>query len=165
MIRRLTREDAGAYRALRLEGLKAHPLSFGSSHMREVERTEEEWAQRLERARIWGAFQDTVLVGIAGLAEKWAGYEKLDHYVELTGMYVAQPARGRGVGRALVEAVLNVAKESYEVVQLYVTADNRPAVALYRACGFVEAGRLPGSIKVDGAAHDELIMVRDFRNG
>ena len=66
-----------------------------------------------------------------------------------------------GIGRAMTEACLELALEAgYEQVELEVTADNRRAIALYKAAGFVEYGRNPrGFKKIDGQ-WQELVLMR-----
>jgi ribosomal protein S18 acetylase RimI-like enzyme len=63
--------------------------------------------------------------------------------VQLWGMWVAPEARGRGTGRALVEAVVAWARErGAAAVRLDVTDTERarPAAALYRSLGFAPTG-------------------------
>jgi ribosomal protein S18 acetylase RimI-like enzyme len=61
---------------------------------------------------------------------------------ELTYLGVSAPYRRRGLGRALVAAVLADARAAgVGRVTLAVDARNVPAVGLYAACGFVETGR------------------------
>ena len=72
----------------------------------------------------------------------------------LLGMFVAPAARERGVGAALVEAVVAWARARGAVgLCLWVTATNSPANALYEKCGF----RRTGESKPVG-----LRMVRDL---
>jgi ribosomal protein S18 acetylase RimI-like enzyme len=59
----------------------------------------------------------------------------------LFGLYVAPRARGRGVGEALVRAVLDEARRrGKSEVLLEVTSNNPAARALYERCGFVATG-------------------------
>jgi len=61
----------------------------------------------------------------------------------LAGMAVVPEARGRRVGRRLVERLLDEARGRGErAMVLEVIEQNAPAVALYRACGFDTLGRL-----------------------
>jgi len=54
---------------------------------------------------------------------------------------VAKDRRGRGVGRALLEAAMGrLAGRDEPRLALYVTLGNDPAIALYRALGFVQVG-------------------------
>src|SRR5438309_1166232 len=54
---------------------------------------------------------------------------------------VAKDRRGRGIGRALLEAAMGrLAGRDEPRLALYVTLGNDPAIALYRALGFVQVG-------------------------
>ncbi|KKZ62119.1 hypothetical protein EMCG_03413 [[Emmonsia] crescens] len=58
-------------------------------------------------------------------------------YCELKRLYVTPAARGLGVGKALVKAMLNVARKiGYEEVRLDTLPDMREAIAMYRGMGF-----------------------------
>ena len=55
----------------------------------------------------------------------------------LEDLFVHADARGKGVGRALVEAVIAAARErGCRRVELDANEDNAPALALYRSFGF-----------------------------
>jgi GNAT superfamily N-acetyltransferase len=59
---------------------------------------------------------------------------------------VVRPYRGRGVGSALLEALLRrAAAEGHASLSLSVAEDN-PALGLYRRFGFVEVGRQGGAV-------------------
>lgn len=69
----------------------------------------------------------------------------------LYSLAVDPAARGRGVGRLLMEAVLAGARSRGAVeVGLEVRKDNKTAIALYRSMGFTEAGVVEGYY-ADGA--------------
>ncbi|HKW66087.1 MAG TPA: ribosomal protein S18-alanine N-acetyltransferase [Terriglobales bacterium] len=60
---------------------------------------------------------------------------------ELENIVVAPPARRQGLGTLLVRSLLERARQQHALtVLLEVRASNAAARALYRACGFVEAG-------------------------
>ena len=60
----------------------------------------------------------------------------------LEGWYVEPDFRRRGVGRALVEALLDELRgEGVTRVFLEVRGSNLPAHKLYAACGFAASGR------------------------
>lgn len=62
---------------------------------------------------------------------------------ELLAVAVAAHARGRGLGRALVEgAVAQLVGRGSGSVRVVTASDNGPALALYAACGFRPAGSL-----------------------
>jgi len=72
---------------------------------------------------------------------------------------VAPGARGRGIGRVLLEQALVVlAIEGAELVKLEVRAGNEPAMSLYRGEGFEPAQRVPRYYD-DG--EDAVVMVLD----
>jgi RimJ/RimL family protein N-acetyltransferase len=161
-IRRLTPEDAAAFQSLRLAGLLAEPAAFGSSHAEEVGQPLEAVAQRLSPQLdrgVFGAFQADRLVGLAALGRE--GMHKISHKGLLWGMYVAPAARRQGHARALVQAVLGLAREvpGMRQVNLCVNARNAPAIALYAAAGFVCFGLEREALCVDGNWHDEMLMV------
>jgi ribosomal protein S18 acetylase RimI-like enzyme len=101
------------------------------------------------------------LLGVAGLAIREG--EKERHKGLLWGMYVRPDARKAGVGRRLVEAVIDHARAHVEVIQLSVISDNQPARRLYGSLGFVEYGLERDSLKQSGRYYDEILMALDLR--
>jgi putative acetyltransferase len=69
---------------------------------------------------------------------------------------------GRGIGRALIERLLDLADRWLGLVRvdLDVAADNKRAVDLYEKLGFVVEGRLRKARYFDGGYGDILIMAR-----
>ena len=65
-----------------------------------------------------------------------------------------------GAWRALIEAVVALARQAPGIRQLNLTAyaANRTAIALYESVGFVIYGREPAAICVDGMLHDDVHM-------
>jgi ribosomal protein S18 acetylase RimI-like enzyme len=154
-IRRLQPTDAEPYRALRLRALREHPEAFTSSFEEDSQEPVAASQKRLEgKVRMWGAFVDGALVGIVGLDPE--ARLKNRHKAHVVGMYVAPEAGRRGVGRALMDALLADARASgFELLVLTVTAGNDGARDLYVRCGFKTFGIEPGAIKVDGRAYDK----------
>ncbi|MDQ2682232.1 MAG: GNAT family N-acetyltransferase, partial [Chloroflexota bacterium] len=82
------------------------------------------------------------------------------HMGEL-GIAIAQDWRGMGLGRALMTALIDEAKEvlpGLRIVRLNVFAGNDRAIALYRSLGFIETGRIPGAILRRGEYIDLIQM-------
>jgi perosamine synthetase len=80
---------------------------------------------------------DRRLVALAMLRGWNEGYE-----VPSFGILVDRDRRGRGIGRLMTEhACAQAAALGCARIRLSVYSDNRPALALYRSFGFVEAGR------------------------
>ena len=160
-IRRLTSADAAAYREIRLAGLRDSPEAFGSTFARESTQPLTWFCDRLGNSAVYGAFDSVALLGVAGLAIRQG--EKERHKGLLWGMYVRSDARKAGVGRQLVEAVIEHARAHVEVIQLSVVSDNEPARRLYASLGFVEYGLEKDSLKQNGHYYDEILMALDLR--
>jgi RimJ/RimL family protein N-acetyltransferase len=67
---------------------------------------------------------------------------------------------GRGYGRESIRLLLDYAfrLRNFHKVWLRVQANNERAVRAYRACGFVEEGRLRQHVFSDGQYHDNVFM-------
>jgi len=160
-VRRLLPEDAARYREIRLEGLRVSPEAFGNTFEAENARPIELFADRIRDSETMGAFEGAEILGVAGLRANQGPKES--HKGMLVGMYVRPRARNRGVGRRLVEAVIEVARtRGVELLQLAVVSDNEPARRLYARLGFVEYGIEKKSLKQGGRYTDEVLMVKDF---
>jgi ribosomal protein S18 acetylase RimI-like enzyme len=160
-VRRLLPEDAARYREIRLEGLRVSPEAFGNTFEVENARPIELFADRIRDSETMGAFEGAEILGVAGLRANQGPKES--HKGTLVGMYVRPQARNRGVGRRLVEAVIEVARtRGVELLQLAVVSDNGPARRLYARLGFVEYGIEKKSLKQGGRYTDEVLMVKDF---
>jgi ribosomal-protein-alanine N-acetyltransferase len=69
--------------------------------------------------------------------------------------------QGRGIGRRLLDELLNVAEGA--VVHLEVRTDNATAIALYRSVGFTEVGLRRRYYRISGA--DAYTMRREGERG
>jgi ribosomal protein S18 acetylase RimI-like enzyme len=161
-IRRLTPADAALFRNIRLEGLRLNPEAFGSTFEAENARPVAFFAERLGGSKIIGAFQGSELVGIAGLLIGQG--QKEAHKGRLVGMYVRPGARKSGVGQRLVEAIIEAARQSVELIQLSVVRDNEAARRLYERLGFMEWGVEKDALKQDGRYYDEIHMAKDLKS-
>jgi putative acetyltransferase len=103
--------------------------------------TDAEWQQRVTsdaQNRILVAEIDEQVVGNVGLHLMT---RRRAHCAGL-GMAVREEFRGRGVGSALLDAIIDLADNWYNIVrlELQVYTDNEPAVRLYARRGFVIEG-------------------------
>jgi ribosomal protein S18 acetylase RimI-like enzyme len=159
-IRQLRQADAEAYRALRLSGLAESPEAFGSDFATESASPVEAFAKTLETLYVAGAFDGDRLVAVTGFRQ--LDREKTRHRGDIWGVYVAPEARGKGIGRRLLEHVIDHARGRVRQVHLSVTTTNAPAVALYEYLGFTRYGTEPRSLLVNGRYLDEYLMVLRF---
>jgi ribosomal protein S18 acetylase RimI-like enzyme len=154
VIRRLTREDAAAFAALRLEALAAAPQAFGASPEDEAGR---DAAEVLAGNAIFAAERDGRLCGMAALWRETLA--KRRHIGLVWGVWVAPEARGEGLGQRLLAALIEEARAlRLTHLQLGVGTTNPPALALYRRAGFVVTGFEEAALCVDGALLDEHLM-------
>ncbi|MFJ1766072.1 GNAT family N-acetyltransferase [Amycolatopsis sp. NPDC088138] len=126
-------DDWREWRDLRLAALRDAPRTFSATLDDWADAPEERWRQRLRGTHNLVADLDGVPSGMA------TGFPR-DAAVELGTMWVAPHARGRGVGDALVRAVLDWAGSRR--VTLRVAEGNTFAAALYRRHGFTGTGPL-----------------------
>ena len=157
-ILRLRAADVALYRAIRLEGLEKEAEAFGSTFEHEADQPEAWFAERLEKRIVLGAFADGQLLGVAGFYPMDGPKDR--HKGLLFGMYVRPAGRGRGVGAALTQAILDRAAGQVEQVQVSVVAANAPARRLYERLGFVEWGVERQALKHRGVYSDEVRMVK-----
>jgi ribosomal protein S18 acetylase RimI-like enzyme len=98
------------------------------------------------------------ILGVAVVGRR-TPFPSNDHIAVLRSIVVASAARRRGVGRLLVAAAERLACERDAMaLRLFVLGSNEPALALYKASGFVEIGRLEGEYFVDGRFVDDVIL-------
>ena len=104
------------------------------------------------------ALVDGVVAGTAGIEAVGAKY-KLKHRAEL-GIAILKEYWGLGLGKALMEACIECAKEAgYTQLELNVVAENERAVALYKKMGFVEYGRNPRGFNSRVSGYQEVVYM------
>ncbi len=156
VIRPVRMEDAPALAALRRRDAVARNIyAYPSQRTLQV-------LTVLERARpsdhIFVAELDGRAVGLAGLHVS----EGRERHVASVGLMVHDDVHGRGIGRALMNQLLDLADRWLGLVrvELTVVGDNERAIKLYRSLGFVvEATQRKASFH-DNAYRDVLMMAR-----
>jgi GNAT superfamily N-acetyltransferase len=134
-----TSEDWERVRHVRLHALADAPFAFGSRLEEEQDRPEAFWRSRLE-SHAAGTFLAVQGHETVGLVRTFVEPEEVTS-AKLVSMWVAPHARGQGVGRQLVAAVVQWARDQGTTcVQLWVTETNAAARWLYESCGFVLSG-------------------------
>jgi RimJ/RimL family protein N-acetyltransferase len=163
-IRRAVPEDAGAVlQYLRGVGGETANLTFGAEGPGLTESEEREYLARV------GA-SDNSLVLLATVGELIVGSltfdggrrPRLRHAGEF-GISVAQAYAGLGIGRALIEHLLEWAEQGVVIrkINLKVRADNAGAIRLYESMGWVHEGRSNRDTLIDGEFNDCLLMGRE----
>lgn len=89
------------------------------------------------------------------------GFKRYRHRCEIA-IALYQEYCGLGIGKAMLEMVLDIAKKAgYEQAELEVIANNKPAIALYEKLGFQKYGTFPDNMKyADGSYVDAYWMMK-----
>ncbi len=139
---RIERLPAGAWerlRRVRLAALAQAPEAFGSTYAECVLWEPAQWRAQLERIPTFVAVIDGADVGMVRGVES----ERSDAAAYLISMWVAPEARRRGVGGALIDAVVGWARGLGKAELLLHARDyNSGAIALYEREGFRATGEV-----------------------
>lgn len=160
-LRQLTASDAEAFSALRRAVTAENPVQMGLSMEEELGRSIESFRAQLSApapSAVLGAFVDAQLVATAAVSPAGA-FRSSAHKMVMWGVFTHPAFRRRGLCRALVSAALDHACHAgVRRVNLLVYLPNDAAVGLYRSLKFVEFGREPEAIQLQGACFDGLHM-------
>ena len=163
IVRLLQPADAAALRALRLESLRAFPAAFSASTEEDEARSVDDFAAMLadpEERAVFGAFVDGELVGMAGFARDPKA--KMRHKALMWGVYLRPDRHGMGLGRGLVQAVIDHARGRVLLLHASVAIDNEGARRTYFGLGFRSWGVEPRALMIDGHAGDEDHIVLEL---
>lgn len=138
-VKKLTKYDAEDYRQIRLEALDKNPDSFGTTYQEEVIKTIEQFRARIpvdNNNFILGCFEDKNLIGIVAFQQE--SRIKLRHKAYISSMYVQQEYRGKGVGKLLLNELIEKAKimKDVEILLIDIVKSNFLAKPLYLSLGF-----------------------------
>lgn len=159
-IRPVKREDAeNICRLRRTVGVFENMLGLPSVRLEDSEKM---LAGLGVNDHVFTALVDGCFAGYAGL--RVDGHPRMSHSGSV-GICIDVPYQGKGVGKALMSHMLDVADNWLMLtrVELTVFTDNQPAIALYEKMGFVQEGTKRYAVKRQGKYADEYLMAR-YRN-
>jgi phosphinothricin acetyltransferase len=157
-VRRAGPDDAAAIARIHNQGIADRVATFETTPRSEADVLE----------RLAGADRLPLLVAedAEGRVVGWAGvspYRARDCYAGIGefSIYLEPEARGRGVGRRLLESLIDAARErGYWKLVSRVFPFNTASRALCRACGFREVGVYEKHGRLDGRWLDVIIVER-----
>ncbi len=157
-----------AYKQLRLESLVVEPTAFLGTVQEEDAYPDTEWQERLTVSQqpnknfmLFAEKQGAIVGMIVVLCDN---REKVKHIARLVSFYVTPAERNQGIGKALINAALDVIQERKYItkVSLDVTVTQTRTIKLYQKVGFVTVGTLKNNIRVDGIYYDEFVMEKQI---
>ncbi|HSK64912.1 MAG TPA: GNAT family N-acetyltransferase, partial [Pyrinomonadaceae bacterium] len=137
-----------------LEGIRS-----GHSTFETTVPTWEQWdAGHLPFARLVMRDEDVVL-GWAALSS--ASRRHVYRGVAESTVYVKENQRGKGIGRALLEALITESEQNgIWTLQASIFPENTASLELHLRCGFRAVGRRERIAQLDGAWRDTLMLER-----
>ncbi|HEY2589448.1 MAG TPA: GNAT family N-acetyltransferase [Tepidisphaeraceae bacterium] len=143
MLRPIVPGCVESYRSIRLRALQDTPTAFGSTYARESRLSDADW---LNRAAQWNGDRSAAFLAWDGDEPCGivAGFLEQDEptMAHLVSMWVAPTHRRAGVGRLLVNAVIDwMRSRGATALRLMVTSNNDVAQRFYERLGFTPTGR------------------------
>lgn len=137
MVRRLAGNEVARFRRIRLDALRDAPVAYGTSFEVAMAWSDDAWR------KLFGA--NTIFVAVVGGRDvgmvRTGPEPRKESAARLGSLWVSPEVRGRGIGSALVEAVVQWVRErGCTQLVLDVSDDNRSAIALYARRGFEPNG-------------------------
>ena len=148
-------DDAAAVAEIYNQGIEDRQATF-QTRLHAPGELESKLAER--DGRLIVAERDADVVGWAG----FAGYDDPAEYyagVAEVALYVRRDARGRGIGRALLEAIAaEAARRGRYKLTAKIFTSNETSIALFRRCGWRDVGVHRRHGRLDGEWKDVLVM-------
>ena len=163
-VREIRSTDAAAYQAFFLKGLVEDEASFRISPDDEKEAPFP--TGDMPDSFTLGAYENGRLAGVVSFQREGRDRRKLRHKGLLFRMYVDPQCRGKGMGRALIEALRQRVETlgDVEQINLTVVSSNPVAKKLYERFGFVSFAVEKNALKWKGRYYAEEQMVLFLKN-
>ena len=149
---------------LKAVGGETDNLNMGAEGLPTTVENEESYLRSLTDSPdgvMYTAKEDGEIIGIAHVSRL---KRRMSHRASI-GVSVRQCAWHRGVGTALMEALVAFARNNgMEQLELEVRSDNDRAIRLYENFGFQKIGTIPAFLKVNGETFDCDYMVLRLAN-
>ena len=158
MIRHADIADADAIAAIYNQGIAERSATF-ETEPRSAADIVAKLAGTVRHPQLVAVNDDGSVVGWAGLSD----YRPRDCYAGIGefSVYIDRDARGAGLGRTLLEALVEAARErDYWKLVSRVFTFNRASLRMCRACGFREVGTYEKHGRLDGRWLDVVIVER-----
>jgi L-amino acid N-acyltransferase YncA len=146
--------DWDAVRAIYAEGIATRNATFET----EVPAWEQWDSEHLPFGRLVARADDSIL--------GWAALSAVSHRACYAGaaeasIYVGAQHRGRGAGRALLDALIKASEmNGVWTLQASIFPENASSLALVKRCGFRQVGRRERIAQLDGVWRDTLLLER-----
>jgi ribosomal protein S18 acetylase RimI-like enzyme len=155
------------FKEIRLAALKEEPQAFGSSYAKEAAYPDIKWQERLRDGESKkGIYLFAKLEGkIIGMVMGGRTDEdKHAHLAHIWGTYVNSKAWGKGIGKELVQRVIEELSKDADVqrIRVEVNAEQKLAIKLYESFGFKQIKTMIMKMG-DGLEHQELEMEKSLR--
>ena len=154
--------DLQAFKLLRLQALRDHPVAFSADYDAHESGDDAFWERYFEfddHSVILFATHEGKLIGMTGVRLDYS--RKTSHNALIWGVYVLPEWRGHKLGEALIRAALTWAKQhGATIARLGVATNNLSAIRCYERCGFQTYGTEARAIRHEGTYYDEYLMSR-----
>jgi len=141
------------------ESVAAERIWIGTEPGFDRERYASRWRKRID--------QPSSAVLVATVGDRIVGFGDVypdAEYGQLLGMFVHKDFRGRGIGKQLLNGLIDWGRErGLPSLSLHVFLHNERAIALYKSSGFVEVAQDPDhSTRQDGEIWAAILMSKDL---
>ncbi len=153
MVRDLRPDDWPAVRAIYADGIRSGHATFETEPP-----SWEQWDAAHQDVRLV-AERDGVVVGWAALSpvSSRCCYEGVGE----VSVYVAEEARGAGLGRVLLDELVRRSEQAgYWTLNAGVFPENEASLRLHRGCGFREVGKRERLGRLHGVWRDVVLLER-----